>query len=67
MTVLPDAEGGDPRYVSSGVTGGGEVGNPPQDTRMLVESIYEQLKTILARLDENMPWITRATQKDGGK
>ena len=41
--------------------------NMEGDVRATVESIYEMLKVILSRLDENMPYITRACDRDGGK
>ena len=67
MLLLDDMGSGDPRYsIPTGMSGGGD-GVAPGDVRATVEGIYQMLKVILQRFDENMPWITRATEKDGGK
>lgn len=58
---------GDPRYISAGVTGGGESGSGGQDLRQMVNEIRETLKLMLSRLDTNMPWLTKETSQDGGK
>lgn len=59
---------GDPRFseIPHGVTGGGGE-HSAEDLRQCMTGIYETLKTILSRLDTNMPWLTRETHKDGGK
>ena len=57
--------GGDPRY-SEG-TPADERADANQSTRQTVEGIYEMLKTILSKIDQNMPYISRACEKDGGE
>lgn len=66
-TSKPDPEKGDPRYtdIPSGVTGGGET-QTSQDVPQLLTSIYETLKVLLQRFDENLPYITRAADREGG-
>jgi len=37
-----------------------------RDARETLVAIYEMLKLIQSRLDENMPYILKATNRDGG-
>ena len=65
MMLLEDDNMADPRY-GSGVPSDDRA-SADRSTRETVEGIYEMLKTILNRLDQNMPYISRACERDGGK
>jgi hypothetical protein len=57
-----------PTIETGGATGvSPESANMPGDVRATVQGIYEMLKVIMQRMDENMPYITRACDRDGGK
>lgn len=64
--LLEDDQMADPRYsIPDGQAD--ERMDAARDVRGTVEGIYQMLKQILSKLDQNMPYITRACDRDGGK